>query len=262
MGWKDNRRRKRTWYRHYRQLCDELVRLVSESRRTGSPIAGEAIIQMFFALFERRRMHKRRRIAMSAQESLKLAAEDSGLTRLGLTTKWYDPAETGPNKRPPSAGEFMKPLRVKDDAGQRMGDMTIAFSSPPVREELARVDMPVETAGQPDGQKIRVDMMKLYEGQTLLDKDGKEFTLPDLRGALISRPNIPFETADQPLTEKKLNSAIEKLRATAPVNETTEGRLLRIKEQGDYVRKRILKGLGLPEEKDTKMDDEDLGKLD
>jgi hypothetical protein len=101
MSWQNNRRRKRTWYRHYRKLCDQLVGLTGASR-DGTPVAAEAIIKMFFDLYEERRMHKRRRVANSAWESFELAAKDSGLTRMVLTPGVYAAGV----KRPPAIGEF------------------------------------------------------------------------------------------------------------------------------------------------------------
>lgn len=109
MSWQDNRRRKRTWYKHYRRLCDQLVALTTaaeESRErapgNAAPVAAEAIIKMFFDLYEERRMHKRRRVANSAFESLFLAAKDSGLTSIALT-----PVRYADNfGRPPAIGEF------------------------------------------------------------------------------------------------------------------------------------------------------------
>ena len=107
MSWQDNRRRKRTWYKHYRRLCDQLVAMVNASEAVPpgtprTPVAGEAIIKMFFDLYEERKMHKRRRVANSAFESLELAAKDSGLTSIALTPARY----TDNFGRPPAIGEF------------------------------------------------------------------------------------------------------------------------------------------------------------
>ena len=116
MGWRENRRRKRTWYRHYKTLCDRLVTLIQNSQQTGAPLAAEAIIKMFFDLYENRKLHKRKRIADSALDSMVLAAEDSGLTRIGLTAAVWPP-EYG--NRPTSVGEFRgkSPVTGKKLAG-------------------------------------------------------------------------------------------------------------------------------------------------
>jgi len=101
MSWKDNRRRKRVWYRHYKELCEKLLALVNAGEPGSNVIAGEAIIKMFFELYESRRMHKRRRVAESAWESFELAARDSGLDKITLQPRVYTNTA-----RPPARGEF------------------------------------------------------------------------------------------------------------------------------------------------------------
>ena len=82
MSWKENRRRKRVWYRHYRELCNELASLAAGAN--GPTIPASRIIEMFFNLYERRRLHGKRRVADSAAESLKLALADSNLDGLSF----------------------------------------------------------------------------------------------------------------------------------------------------------------------------------
>jgi hypothetical protein len=96
MGWKENRRRKRTWYRHYKQIADEVVGLV---RRGGEPqVAAEAIVCLFYELYERRRLHGKRRVAVSAFESMLLACRDAGLGDMTLQARTYA-AGTRPTSR-------------------------------------------------------------------------------------------------------------------------------------------------------------------
>lgn len=74
MSWQDNRRRKRTWYRHYRGLCDTLA-----SKINAGSVSAVDILLMFYDLYENRRLHRRNKTAASALESLKLAIKDTGL---------------------------------------------------------------------------------------------------------------------------------------------------------------------------------------
>jgi hypothetical protein len=127
MSWRENRRRKRTWYKHYRRLCDQLV-ATTNAAGAGSPVAAEAIIKMFFDLYEERKLHKRRRVANSAFESLELAAKDSGLTSIALTPTRYS-ENMG---RPPAIGEFgaasrtsTAPPEYRDGAWKGKGAATI-----------------------------------------------------------------------------------------------------------------------------------------
>ena len=101
MGWKDNRRRKRTWYRHYKDLADALRGLLAEG-----PVAAEGIIGIMFDMYERRRMHGKRFIANSAYDSLRLACADAGLTQLGVQSG------TG-LRRPGMPGELQAPAPVR-----------------------------------------------------------------------------------------------------------------------------------------------------
>lgn len=77
--WVENRRRKRTWYKHYRRLCDELIVIVKESNANSTPIQAERIMMMFFRLYEDMRLHRRASTAKSAAESLALAINDTDL---------------------------------------------------------------------------------------------------------------------------------------------------------------------------------------
>jgi len=80
MSWQDNRRRKRTWYKHYRRIADEMVSLMSGPE----PMAAEALVIEFFKVYEKYRMHGKRRIADSAWESIALAIKDTGLSDVSL----------------------------------------------------------------------------------------------------------------------------------------------------------------------------------
>jgi hypothetical protein len=100
MSWQENRQRKRIWYQHYRQLANELKELVEASKSSRTDIAAEAILKMFFDLYERRRLHKRRRAAQSAFTSLELAVRDTGLDKIGLMPAFSS------GKRPSAIGEF------------------------------------------------------------------------------------------------------------------------------------------------------------
>lgn len=100
MSWRENRQRKRVWYAHYRQLVNELSELIQASKEQRTDIAAEAILKMFFDLYERRRLHRRRRAASSAWASLELAVRDAGLDKVGLMPSF----STG--KRLPAIGEF------------------------------------------------------------------------------------------------------------------------------------------------------------
>lgn len=82
MSWKENRRRKRIWYSHYRRLCDELAEKVIDQAK---PLRAQDIILMFYDTYERYRLHKRRKTANSALDSLRLAVADTGLDRIVLT---------------------------------------------------------------------------------------------------------------------------------------------------------------------------------
>lgn len=132
MSWKDNRRRKRVWYQHYKSLCDQLLAMINSKEPGSNVIAGEAIIKMFFDLYESRRMHKRRRVAESAWESFELAARDSGLDKVSLQPRVY-----GTNSpRPPARGEFGAASRggvaPSIPPGYRLADgNTINFTMPP-----------------------------------------------------------------------------------------------------------------------------------
>jgi hypothetical protein len=91
MGWKENRRRKRTWYRHYKGIADDIARLCKGPQ----PIAAEALVGLFFELYERRRLHGKRRVAESAFESMRLACLDAGLGDASLQARTW-PAGTRP----------------------------------------------------------------------------------------------------------------------------------------------------------------------
>lgn len=84
MSWRENRQRKRVWYRHYRELANELKALMDAAIEQDRGIATEAILKMFFNLYERRRLHKRKRAAASAWASLELAIRDTGLSAAEL----------------------------------------------------------------------------------------------------------------------------------------------------------------------------------
>lgn len=104
MSWQDNRRRKRVWYRHYRQLAEELSGLMQRSAMTGQPIAAEAILKMFYDLYERRRLHRRNSSAKSAYESLLLACTDTDVKRWLLRVEDYP----GARDRPTGMGDLFK----------------------------------------------------------------------------------------------------------------------------------------------------------
>jgi hypothetical protein len=80
MSWQDNRRRKRTWYKHYRRIAEQMVNLMSGPE----PMAAEALVIEFFKVYETYRMHGKRRIANSAWESIALAVKDTGLMDVSL----------------------------------------------------------------------------------------------------------------------------------------------------------------------------------
>lgn len=94
MGWKENRRRNRTWYKHYKGIADDIARLCKGPQ----PIAAEALVGLFFALYERRRLHGKRRVAESAFESLKLACSDAALGDASLQARTW-PAGTRPTSQ-------------------------------------------------------------------------------------------------------------------------------------------------------------------
>lgn len=97
MGWKENRRRKRTWYQHYRNLASALRALMNETR-AGQAIAPEAILKIMFDAYERRRLHGKRFIADSAYDSMLLACRDEGLSDRALA-----PLRWARGERPPEA---------------------------------------------------------------------------------------------------------------------------------------------------------------
>lgn len=82
MSWKENRRRKRTWYIHYKGLAEKIL-AASELKQ----ISGLELLMMFYELYESRGLHRNRRIATSAFESFKLAAEDIGLGKFEFTPR-------------------------------------------------------------------------------------------------------------------------------------------------------------------------------
>lgn len=152
MSWKDNRRRNRSWYRHYRQLADELQDLVIRSSREEKPIAPEAILKMFFDLFERRRLHKRRRCADSAWASIELAVKDTKLDCVTLVPSIFKT----PEARVPAIGQLGNP-----------GEPPVATDSIPYSRN-ARPDVGVDvgdgrgivevwSAGGPTPEKKPVD---------------------------------------------------------------------------------------------------------
>lgn len=97
MSWRENRQRKRVWYQHYLELAKELEELMDAAQKDDRGIATEAILKMFFDLYERRRLHRRKRAALSAWASLELAIKDLGL----------DKAELRPGmRRGKAVGEF------------------------------------------------------------------------------------------------------------------------------------------------------------
>lgn len=85
MSWKDNRRRKRVWYEHYRRVCERLLKMFAGNQE----VAAEALAYEFFRLYEAYHLHGRRRIARSAEESLMLAIRDVGLNDFGVAGKLY-----------------------------------------------------------------------------------------------------------------------------------------------------------------------------
>jgi hypothetical protein len=131
MSWKDNRRRKRTWYRHYKWLCDRVKELIGPYGR-GESIAAEAFVRIMFELYESRRMHRRRRIATSAFESLKLACEDTGLTKIGLV-----PQQWVAQPRPQSKGEFEKPTPQVPSVPSPNIDPPVYYDKPEKKDALA-----------------------------------------------------------------------------------------------------------------------------
>lgn len=89
MSWKDNRRRKRTWYRHYHGICHDLREALSMN---GGRLTAEQLVeQLCFRLYERMRLHKKARIAESARASLSLAISDLGMSELLLSSSMYVP---------------------------------------------------------------------------------------------------------------------------------------------------------------------------
>lgn len=120
MTWKDNRRRKRTWYKHYKSLCEELIAIMKPVQgRVGGgdrALAAEGILQMFFELYERRQLHGRKRVAKSAYESIRLAVQDSGLDRWDLVPREY----TDRSGRPPSYRALYSPeeMGIKTSRGR------------------------------------------------------------------------------------------------------------------------------------------------
>ena len=98
MGWKENRRRKRTWYKHYRELANQVADLIAKDEY----IAPEAFVMLMFQMYERYRLHGKRRIAQSAYESMYLACRDAGLTGYALQRRAYDKRPDGiPGLMPP-----------------------------------------------------------------------------------------------------------------------------------------------------------------
>ena len=103
MGWKENRRRKRTWYLHYRWLADQVKGMIERGE-----FAPEAMVEIMYRLYESRRLHGKRFIAESAYESMRLACEDAGLGRYSLVPQRYS------SGRPPGApGELYPPEVVR-----------------------------------------------------------------------------------------------------------------------------------------------------
>jgi hypothetical protein len=107
MSWKENRRRSRTWYKHYRRVAKAVSNLLVGSG--GRDIAAEAIVNLFFELYESRKLHGKKFIAESAYDSMLLACRDAGLDKLTLTRTVY-------LQRPPGRyGELEPRVRTKPD---------------------------------------------------------------------------------------------------------------------------------------------------
>jgi hypothetical protein len=110
MSWQNNRRRRRTWYRHYKAICDVIMAEISTSH--SSSFDATRVALMFFDLYERMRLHKNQKTANSARLSLELAIQDTGLHTWALT-----PVQV----LPPSG----RKLPVQQQAGQDQSDQDV-----------------------------------------------------------------------------------------------------------------------------------------
>jgi len=119
MSWKDNRRRKRVWYGYYYDVCRDVRLLIQQAQSSGVPIAAEALVKIVYDMNERRRLHKKRRVATSALESLVLAVKDSGIEKVLLMPKlWPDGRSNVVGKITPD----------KEPGSLRPGDMLLSDS--------------------------------------------------------------------------------------------------------------------------------------
>jgi hypothetical protein len=176
MSWKENRRRSRTWYKHYRRVAKAVSNLLVGSG--GRDIAAEAIVNLFFELYESRKLHGKKFIAESAYDSMLLACRDAGLDKLTLTRTVY-------LQRPPGRyGELEPRVRTKPDK-ETFAAADYAAAVKDVQKQLGLEQTDTRVLDRKPGVYIN---QAIFDPAPVYDKD---FDPPPPRSATIIGVTIP-----------------------------------------------------------------------
>jgi hypothetical protein len=140
MSWQDNRRRKRAWYRHYKELCDRFAAVLREAAGR-EELPAERLVEVMFDFYESRKMHRKRRIAASALESMKLAAKDSGLSDCLIGAKFFA-RRLGPPSEEKAQDELTRVVEESSSLLRRINGMDGWTLSDIMKTDAVKKDKP------------------------------------------------------------------------------------------------------------------------
>lgn len=115
MGWKENRRRKRRWYKKFDAIAVALVARVSNQQAT---VTMADILRLFYQFAVAHRLFKYNWIKESAAESLLLVDKDRGLGNIQVTGKVRRDEARGPSPLAVVYEDFAEANRAVQQVGR------------------------------------------------------------------------------------------------------------------------------------------------